>query len=498
MNAVTVDRKSRKFREIDQFDLNEKSQYYLLPFRFHRITEEKEIIVNEVGDYLILSNGTFDKIVKRQLDKVKDAELYGDLIANFFISEEPIPPLIDVLATRYRTKKLFLNYFTGLHIFVISLRCEHTCHYCQVSRVTQNRDLYDMSIANIDKGIEIMFKSPNPHVTMEFQGGEALLAFDNIKYAVEKAERIAEAVGKGLTKVICTNLALINEEILEYCKEHEILISTSLDGPKYVHDKNRLKPNASSYELAIKGIELSRKVLGHDRVSALMTTTKLSLDYPVEIVDEYFNLGFQGIFLRNISPYGFALRTDKSKYETEKFLTFYKKALDRILEYNFSGHYFTEDLAKIFLTKILTPFNVGFVDLQSPAGLINGVIVFNYDGGVYATDESRMLAEQKDYTFKLGTLDDSYNDLFFGKKAQEIAQLWANEALTGCSECAFQQYCGADPVHNHATQGDMYGYRPNSDFCQKNMEIIRYLIELMESDNRIKKIFESWAKTATH
>jgi radical SAM protein with 4Fe4S-binding SPASM domain len=222
------------------------------------------------------------------------------------------------------------------------------------------------------------------------------------------------------------------------------------------------------------------------------------LDYPIEIVDEYFNLGFQGIFLRNISPYGFALRTDKSKYETGKFLSFYKKALDRILEYNFNGHYFTEDLARIFLTKILTPFNVGFVDLQSPAGLINGVIVFNYDGAVYATDESRMLAEQKDFTFKLGTLDDNYNDLFFGKKAQEISQIWANEGLTGCSECAFQQYCGADPVHNHATQGDMYGYRPNSDFCQKNMEIIRYLIDLMESDNRIKKIFESWAKTATH
>lgn len=498
MSNDVSERLSRKFKTLDHFDVNRIANYFLLPFRFHRLTEEKEIIVNEVGDYLILKRGTFEKIVKRQIDKNNDAELYGDLIANFFISEQAIPPLIDVLATRYRTKKLFLNYFTGLHIFVISLRCEHTCHYCQVSRVTQNRDLYDMSIGNIDKGIDIMFKSPNPHVTMEFQGGEALLAFDNIKYAVERAEKIAIEVGKGLTKVICTNLALINEEILGYCKEHDILISTSLDGPQYVHDKNRHKPNASSYELAIKGINLSREILGHDRVSALMTTTKLSLDFPTEIVDEYFNLGFQGIFLRNISPYGFALRTDTSKYETEKFLTFYKKALDRILEYNFGGNYFTEDLAKIFLTKILTPFNVGFVDLQSPAGLINGVIVFNYDGGVYATDESRMLAEQKDFTFKLGTLDDNYNSLFFGKKAQEIAQLWANEALTGCSECAFQQYCGADPVHNHATQGDMYGYRPNSDFCQKNMEIIRYLIELMESDHRIKKIFESWAKTATH
>lgn len=498
MIDVKSERKTRKFKELGDYNLNRDGHYFLLPFRFHRITPEKEIIVNEVGDFLIVPNGTYAKIVKRQIDKERDSELYGDLIANFFISEEIISPLIDVLATRYRTKKIFLNYFTGLHIFVISLRCEHTCHYCQVSRVTENRDKYDMSFDFIDRGIDIMFKSPNPHVTMEFQGGEALLAFDKIKYAVEKAEGIARDLHKGLTKVICTNLAIVTEEILEYCKEHEILISTSLDGPKYVHDNNRHKPNSSSYELAIKGIELARKILGHDRVSALMTTTKLSLDYPVEIVDEYFERGFQGIFLRNISPYGFALRTEKSRYQTEKFIDFYKKALDRILEYNFQGYNFTEDLARIFLIKMLSPFNVGFVDLQSPAGLINGVIVFNYDGGVYATDESRMLAEQKDFTFKLGTLNDSYKNLFFGEKAQEIASVWSNESLAGCSECAFQQYCGADPVHNHATQGDMYGYRPNSDFCQKNMEIIRYLIELMERDTRVKKIFENWAKTVTH
>jgi His-Xaa-Ser system radical SAM maturase HxsB len=492
MSAI---KKTRKFREFDTFNLDINSNnYYLLPFRFHRLTSEKEIIVNEVGEYLILANGTFERIVNRKISKIEDADLYGDLISNFFISEEIIPPLIDVLATRYRTKKQFLDYFTGLHIFVISLRCEHTCQYCQVSRVTQNKDLFDMSITNIDKGIDLMFKSPNPHVTMEFQGGEALLAFDNIKYAVERAEKIAIEKSKGLTIVICTNLALINEEILDYCKEHNILISTSLDGPKYIHDKNRHKPNASSYDLAIKGIELSREKLGFDNVSALMTTTKLSLDYPTEIVDEYFNLGFQGIFIRNISPYGFALRSDKSKYDTEKFLDFYKKALNRVLEYNYKGFNFTEDLAKIFLTKILTPFNIGFVDLQSPSGLINGVIVFNYDGAVYATDESRMLAEQKDYTFKLGTLEDSYEDIFFGDKVQEISEIWANEGLNGCSECAFQQYCGADPVHNHATQGNMYGYRPTSDFCQKNMEIIRYLIDLMESDERIRRIFESWAR----
>ncbi len=492
MEQEIIKKKSRKFNDTNTYDLSNNNKYFLMPFRFQRLENNKELIVNEVGDFLILENGTFKNIVSHKIDKNIDELLYGDLIANFFISEEVISPLIDVLATRYRTKKLFLNYFTGLHIFVVSLRCEHTCKYCQVSRVTQNKDLFDMSINYIDKGIDMMFKSPNPHITMEFQGGEALLAFDNIKYAVEKAEVIAIELNKTLTKVICTNLALIDEEILEYCKEHEILISTSLDGPKFVHDKNRNKPNASSYDLAIQGIKLSRQILGETQVSALMTTTKLSLDYPVEIVDEYFNMGFQGIFLRNISPYGFALRTETSKYETNKFLDFYKIALNRILEYNLKGHHFTEDLAKIFLTKMLTPFNVGFVDLQSPAGLINGVIVYNYDGSVYATDESRMLAEQKDYTFKLGTLDDNYNDIMFGSKAQEISKIWSNEAIAGCSECAFQQYCGADPVHNHATQGEMYGYRPTSDFCQKNMGIISHLFELMENDKRIKKIFESW------
>jgi len=497
MTELQQDVGSRKFKELVFFDGSKTSSYFLLPFRFHRVTPEKEIIVNEVGDFLIIPNGTFQRIVEKKIEKENEPDLFGDLIANFFISEEPIPPLIDVLATRFRTKKIFLNYFTGLHIFVISLRCEHTCHYCQVSRVTENKQKYDMPIEYIDKGIEIMFRSPNPHVTMEFQGGEALLAFENIKYAVEKAEQIANKIGKKITFVICTNLALVTEQILEYCKEHLILISTSLDGPKHVHDSNRNKPHASSYELAVAGIQLSRKILGHDQVSALMTTTKLSLDYPEEIVDEYFNFGFEGIFIRNISPYGFALRTEKSKYKTDHFLRFYKKALNRVLEYNYKGHNFTEDLARIFLTKILTPFNVGYVDMQSPAGLINGVIVFNYDGCVYATDESRMLAEQNDFTFKLGTLNNTYKELLFGEKAQQISLIWSNEALSGCSECAFQQYCGADPVHNHATQGDMYGYRPTSDFCQKNMEIIRHLIELMESDVRIKKIFESWAKPRT-
>lgn len=488
-----IEKKNRKFKDRDYYKNGEVTNYFLLPFRFQKINSKKEILVNEVGDFLMVPLGTAEKIILKKLNKTDDEELYFDLISSFFISEEIIPPLLNVLEARYRTKKSFLDHFTALHIFVISLRCEHTCHYCQVSRVTENKDAFDMSLYNIDEGIKIMMQSPNPHVTMEFQGGEALLAFDNIKYAVLSAQEEALLYEKHITFVICTNLAPLTDDMLPFIKEHNIMISSSLDGPANIHNQNRHRPQRNSYEVTIEGLKKCREMLGEDNISALLTTTNLSLDYPNEIVDEYVQQGFRNIFLRPISPYGFATYNEKkNKYQTEKFLTFYKAAFEKIIDYNKKGYYIREDYATVILKKILTSFPVGYVDLQSPAGMINNVVVFNYDGKIYASDEARMLAEMNDFTFQLGVLgQSSYNDIFYGKKAMEIAETWTNESLAGCSECAFQPYCGADPVLNYTTQGNMYGYRPTNVFCQKNMEIIRYLFDLME-DKSIEKIFRSW------
>jgi radical SAM protein with 4Fe4S-binding SPASM domain len=159
---------------------------------------------------------------------------------------------------------------------------------------------------------------------------------------------------------------------------------------------------------------------------------------------------------------------------------------------NLKGEYFVEEFTALFLKKILTPFCIGFVDLQSPSGIINSVVVYNYDGYVYASDESRMLAENQDYTFCLGHVMDNYEDLFFSKKVGTIAQIWANEVLAGCSDCAFQSYCGADPVRNYATQRDMYGYRPNSAFCRRNKEIIKHIFSFVVNKPEIISVFKSW------
>lgn len=461
--------------------------FFLLPFDFTEISD-KEVLVNELGDMIISPKGTVQKIVDRTLPK---DDLYKSLVANFFISEQMIPPLAEVYAERLREKKRFLESWTGLHIFVMTLRCNQNCVYCQASSQNEESAGCTMSKETMAKSVELMFHSPCDSITMEFQGGEPSLVPDLIEYGIQLAEEKNKTAQKEIHYVLCTNSIHLTERMLEICKKYVVVISTSLDGPAFLHNSNRGKKD--SYEKVVAGIEKVRMAVGPDKVSALMTTSVEGLNYPIEIVDEYVKLGFHAIFLRALNPYGLATHNDNWSEYTDRFIDFYKKAFEHILELNRSGIYFVEEFAAIILRKMLTPYCTGFVDLQSPAGVINSVLIYNYDGGVYCSDESRMLAEFKDYTFRLGSVNDKYEDLVFGKKAKEIANTWANEALAGCSDCALKQYCGADPVRNYSTQGDMYGNRATSLLCRKNKAIIEYLISLIiERHDEVMPIFRSW------
>jgi His-Xaa-Ser system radical SAM maturase HxsB len=400
-----------------------------------------------------------------------------------------------MLATKYRTKRGFLAGFTRLHIFVATLRCEHSCHYCQVSRVSPDKARYDMTPETAARSLDLVFRSPAPEISIEFQGGEPLLNFDIVRFVVEETNRRNATAGKQIQFVITTNLALITDDILEFCRQHNVLISTSLDGPAAIHNANRPRPGNDSHELTVRGIERARAVLGQDRVSALMTTTRLTLESPESVVDEYVRLGFDHIVLRPLSPYGFAVKTRlKTGYDTDAFLAFYEKTLAYIIELNRRGTFIVEGFAQLLLTRILTPFPTGYVDLQSPAGAGISAAVYNYDGDVYVSDEARMLAEMGDKTFKMGSVhSDSYEAMFGGELLRTLVDASCVESLPGCSDCALQNWCGADPVENYAKQGNIFGHRPTGDFCHRNMGIIKHLLRLYHAgDEGVRRIFWSW------
>ncbi len=441
----------------------------------------------------MLSGSAFEKFTKHQLDY--DSSEYKNLRSKHFLLDQSNEVAIDLLALKLRTKLSRLSDFTALHIFVATLRCEHSCPYCQVSRQSEDKDRYDMSTEIADRALDLVFKSPSPAIKIEFQGGEPLLNFEIIKYIVKKANVLNQLHQRHLDFVIATNLAVVSQEILEFCRENKVHISTSLDGPSDLHNKNRPRKGHDSYERAIDGIQLARDALGKDQVSALMTTTEASLNRVREIIDEYLANEFNGIFLRNLSPYGFAIKTKSyAAYSTERWLEFYKEGLEYIIQLNKDGVDFQEFYASTILKKILTSEESGFVDLMSPAGMGVAAVVYNYDGTVHPSDESRMLAEMGDEKFKLGNvLENSYEEIFTSDALLDPLEDSFAASNPMCSDCAYEAYCGAEPVYHYAMHKDFVGRKPESTFCKRNMSIIEYLIGRMEDDGYVKMLFHKWA-----
>jgi radical SAM protein with 4Fe4S-binding SPASM domain len=250
------------------------------------------------------------------------------------------------------------------------------------------------------------------------------------------------------------------------CAVDEIYISSSLDGPEDLHNANRPKDGNNSYQLTIEGIKRVRESLGVDYISALMTTTQGSLARVTEIVDEYVRQGFRGIFLRTLSPYGFAIKTKYiDGYSTPEWLDFYKRGVDYIIDLNKKGFFFAGHFTRLILEKMLTPYGTGFVNLQSPAGIGIAGIVFNYNGEVYPSDEARMKAEMGDKIFLMGhLLRDSYEDMMLAPEFLGILEDTVAETVPMCEECAFLPYCGSDPDYHYATQRDFVGHKALSGF----------------------------------
>ena len=446
------------------------------------------LLTNDFGNYAFVSKKDFKKILQRDIDL--KTELGIQLLEKNFVYEDTNIEFSERLKDDIRRQKGYEMLGTSLHIFVVTTACNMRCVYCQANNGVTDSSVY-MTESISEKAVDIALQSPAHFLSFEFQGGEPLLNFPIIMHIVEYAEQ-----HKGCHEIeynLVSNLTLITEEMLDYFVKYNFNISTSLDGPEILHNSNRPFGNGSgSYKKLIDSIQKIRERGLH--VGAIQTTTKLSLNYAKEIVQEYSRLGFDALFLRPLTPLGKAtLNWDKIGYAPEDFVLFYSKALAEIIKINQEGIFFKEQHASIFLSKIYGKF-VNYMELRSPCGACVGQLAYYADGNIFTCDEGRMLYEMGDHTFKLGNVfENSYADIIRGGVCKTVCASSILETIPACCDCVYQPYCGTCPVINYAKNHDIIEKEPRGFRCKIYSGMLDYLFgQIINGNKDIDAIFKSW------
>lgn len=167
---------------------------------------------------------------QRTIENIRNAGMLQD--AQITKIEHPFSSRLNSLLER-RVESITLQ---------LTQQCNLRCKYCVYSGIyntrTHSSRLMPLDIAEKCVDFLIAHSVDLDVVTINFYGGEPLLRFDAIKKTVNYAQSVGE--GKKIRFGMTTNGTLFTDEILTFLEKNNFDLLLSLDGPKEVHDANRV------------------------------------------------------------------------------------------------------------------------------------------------------------------------------------------------------------------------------------------------------------------
>lgn len=469
----------------------------LVPFR-QRTVDGAVLLTNDFGEHLFVEPEQYRALMHG--DVANDDPLRQQLKARNFLARELDR---DAIVARMRDKYRFLRAGPSLHIFVVTLRCNHTCQYCHASRARMDQTEVDMSIETAERCVDFAFETTSPSLTIEFQGGEPLANWPVVEHIIEYARQKNALAGKSLMFALVTNLTLMDEEKLAYLIDRRVQLCTSLDGPADLHDGQRIWKDGHSHDTTVDWI---RRINQHYidagldpnlyHIEALPTITKQTLARGNELVDHYASMGCRSIFLRHLDPFGWgAAVKSRLGYTMDDFLAFYQQTFEHIVDMNRHGQDMVERTAALLLAKILAGDEPNYLDIRNPCGAGIGQLAYNHDGRIFTCDEGRMVDRSGDDCFQVGVAGkDVYREVVSGPIVRSMVMASTLDGQPGCSTCAYKPWCGVCPVHNYCEQGSIHGRMADSTYCQKHMGIFDFLMtRLHRADPFEMELFQRWA-----
>ncbi|MBN2094945.1 MAG: His-Xaa-Ser system radical SAM maturase HxsB [Candidatus Aenigmarchaeota archaeon] len=456
--------------------------YIVNEYLTRKLAGGKTLVTTRHGGWAILDEKEYALLRHGEVEA--DIELYNLLRQEGIILTEDT---LSAVTTQHCQKFHQLFGATTLHILTPTLRCNQKCVYCYANSRPLKDKQWDMDRKTAKSIVDFIFQCPSGRITIEFQGGEPLLNFPILQYVVEYAKKLSGRNNKAVNFRVVTNLTLMNEKILDWLVENNVELNTSLDGPQYVHDKNRFYENMGGcYADVVEQLACIKK--RGVQIGLMPTITRGSLPYWKEIIDEYVRQGQPGFWARRMGIGGFAVeRWKEIGYSVEEYLDFWKKCVEYIFELNLKGTRFSEGYVGIILKNVIFSKRYNsFVCMASPCGCAWSQVSYDYQGNIFACDEARSFE-----IFRLGNVKDTtYPELYSSWDILNIVDLTSGNSFD-CANCAYHPFCGPCIVDEYGEHGSIVK-KPDSFNCRVKRGMLDYVFgEVIPNKERFK-IAQGW------
>lgn len=376
----------------------------------------------------------------------------------------------------------------SLHIVVVTPQCNLRCIYCHAA-MRQNEHS-EMTEAVASEVIDKILAASGDALTLEIQGGEPLLNFEVVKYLVSETRRRAEPLGKRVDFSIVTNFTnVLTDEKIRFLIGNKVSVSTSVDGPRAVHESNRNRVLPNGFDILKERIGTFRRIWkelrdGEPELSAMLTATRNVLDKPRETVDAFLELGFNDLFVRPVNPLGRgAGELSELHYAPNEFVEYWRRVAECVIEYRRRGIHISEYHLELLLKKIFFREN-GYMDLRFPCGASYGQRTYDFDGSVFTCDEGRMIRES---LFRIGYAKSTVKELNRSKNGRQafLASLAENNY---CEFCAYKPFCGVCPILNFKETGHPIAPAFNSRRCRIYRGMIDHIFKKFLTDPSAREV----------
>lgn len=355
-------------------------------------------------------------------------ETLKELIALELVTDgSPLTPEIGLKkVTEFPLNTVVLNVNTG---------CNLSCSYCYKEDLDKPSAGKKMGLDTAIQSIEMLIaESPQEkRYNVVFFGGEPLSNLSLIRDVVEYAERRFAELGKPVDFTMTTNATLLTEEIVDWLNEHRFGISISMDGPKAIHDKNRITVGGQgTYDVVSRKARMLLQRFKARPVGARVTLTKGITDIR-RIWDHLFNeLGFAEV--------GFAPVTSGD-------ISYYNLSDEELAEV-FSN---MKALGQEYLEAALEHRNIGFSNMHQlitdlhegnkkalPCGAGVAMLAVDHEGGLNLCH--RFTGSDLD-TF--GSVQQGMDKERLG----DFLEQRLDRTNTGCSSCRIRNLCSGGCYH---------------------------------------------------